>query len=275
MNPIQKILIFGIAGEYGLFWEYFFNMLGYRVLGIEKEDNLEKRKQELFWADVVVFSVTSSATVKVIEEVLPFAQKEQLWINTASVQTPGIEVLKRSVAHYASFHVLGSVPNAETLKDRKIAICSEEGLGNHREWFHSMLRRTEACLVREDPEVHDRYYAVVTLLNRLALLNEAIAIASFGLDPEKFLTLGTTLFEDQFGTIARFLLQNDELDVSLLGSSEAQVPMEHLLQASHHLQCTLVDGGGDKIKKTKEYLRNYFREDLLRQVVHKKYGDNG
>jgi len=274
MNRTEDILIFGIAGEYGVFWKDFFDVRGHNVCGIEKDDPIERRKDLVSWADIVIFSVTSSATVKVIEEVLPFAQKEQLWINTASVQTPGIEVLKRTVAHYASFHVLGSVPNAETLKDRKIAICSEEGLGNHREWFHSMLRRTEACLVREDPEVHDRYYAVVTLLNRLALLNEVIAIASFGLDPEKFLTLGTTLFEDQFGTIARFLLQNDELDVSLLASSEAQVPMEHLLQASHHLQCTLVDGGGDKIKKTKEYLRTYFGEDLLRRVVHKKYGDN-
>ena len=272
MHLPKNILIFGIAGEYGTFWKDFLELRGYDVRGIEKDDLLGKRRDLVSWAQVVIFSVTNSSTVKVIGEVLPFSKKAQLWINTASIQTPGIEALKKSSAEYASFRVLGSVPKEETLKDRKIAICSEDKVVAFKDWFAFILNHTKATLVRVESEKLDEYTQVVTQLNRQALLVQAIAIASFGLDSREFDSLGTTLFEDQFATVARFLLQNDDLDVALLGDEQAMVSLEHLLQASHYLQCALVEKGGDEIKKIKGYLREFFSETVLKRAVEKKYG---
>ncbi|MFA6297505.1 MAG: hypothetical protein WC629_02985 [Candidatus Paceibacterota bacterium] len=272
MHLPKNILIFGVSGEYGRFWRRFFKDRGYNVRGVERNTKIASRKRLVAWADVIIFSVPSWNTVRVIEEVLPFSEKRQLWINTASIQTPGIEALKRSHAEYASFRVMGSVPTDKTLKDRKVAVCSEEGLESYEKWFSFILHDTEAKLVRVDSEKLDRFTQVITLLNRLALLVQATAIASFGLDPKEFLTLGTTLFDDQFGTVSRFLLQNDDLDASLLGGEEAVVPMKILLQSCLHLQCVLTENEGEGVKDLKKYLRGYFGERVLKEAVRRKYG---
>jgi len=268
----KNILIFGVSGEYGRFWRRFFKDRAYNVRGVERATKIANRKRLIAWADVVIFSVPSWITVRVIEEVLPFSEKRQLWINTASIQTPGIEALKRSHAEYASFRVMGSVPTNKTLKDRKVTVCSEEGLRSYEKWFSFILHNTEAKLVRVDSKKLDEFTKVVTLLNRLTLLLQSIAIASFGLDPKEFLTLGTTLFDDQFGTMSRFLLQNEDLDASLLGGEEAIVPMEHLFQSYYHLRCVLAENGGEGIKGLKRQLRAYFGDNVLREAVRRKYG---
>ncbi|ETW93153.1 MAG: hypothetical protein ETSY2_51930 [Candidatus Entotheonella gemina] len=97
--------IIGIAGGYGQWLARIFSALGYSVIGSDPrhEQNIGNRKI-VETANVVLFSVPMDMAPDVIREVVPYARKNQLWLDVTSLKKQPVAAMLESKAEVVGLH---------------------------------------------------------------------------------------------------------------------------------------------------------------------------
>ena len=228
----KLVVIFGIRGECGKWFQDFFEGLGYLVKGCEVRTSSVRRLRLVRLADIVVFAVPITKIVQVMKEVIPASHERQVWVNTTSVQVPAIEVMKESRSECISFRVMASFSKGKNLDGEKMLVCFER-LSVWKRPINQWLVSMQASVERVSAELNDAYFPVVTKGCRILSRLELALIAKWGINPNCLGRLSTKHFAHKFSSLARVALQKAELDADLmLGNPEETLRILDIIQES-------------------------------------------
>lgn len=205
-----KVGIVGINGKYGQWLKWFFEQLGYDVIGSDVGTEVTNR-QVVDRVDVVVFSVPIDQVVGVISEVADLSREDQLFMDVTSIKSPAVEAMKKSKANLAPLHPMCAPPKlGQTLRGQVIVRCHiEDRLAPAwGAWVEEMLHATEARIKVSTPEAHDRSMAVVQGLTHAVALIMGGVIREMGVDVTDIQEYVSPPYKVSLSVIGRILSQN-------------------------------------------------------------------
>jgi prephenate dehydrogenase len=146
-------------------------------------------------ADIIIISVPIGNFEKVVKEIGPAIQPEQIVIDVTSVKTAPVKVMHK---HIKAGLILGAHPlfgpGVTSLKDQNFALtptnAKEKALAAKVEKY---LKARGANVKLMTPEAHDRMMAVVQGLSHFVAIVSADALAGLG-DLDEMKDVSTTTF---------------------------------------------------------------------------------
>lgn len=173
------------------------------IVSSNKEDNIRLVKN----VDVVCISVPISVTVKVIEEIAPHMQKEQLLFDLTSVKEKPCKAMSQSLSSVIGVHPMFG-PKVESLEGQNVAYCPIKP-GTWLDWLEEIF--DGARLIEVTPEKHDRMMGMIQSMTHFSSMAFVAAMMREGLKVEELFAFATPVFRMQLMIAARVLSQSSEL----------------------------------------------------------------
>ena len=145
-----------------------FERAGYEVLVSGRSTlltNTDLAKQ----CDLVIVSVPIHDTVRVIDEISPLLNKDQILCDFTSLKTVPVAAMLKSKASVIGLHPLFG-PTVQSLRHQTIIVCPARAEENILRSLLSLFCDEGAQCTLTTPEQHDRMMAVVKGLNHFVTL---------------------------------------------------------------------------------------------------------
>jgi prephenate dehydrogenase len=202
----------GIIGGYGAMGSLFgevFGRAGHEVLRSGRrtpQTNADVAEQ----SDWVMVAVPIRETVRVIEEITPHLNEEQVLCDLTSLKGDPVAAMLRSPAQVIGMHPMFG-PNVPSLRNQTIimtpARCREQTLAR----FMEIFSRQGAKITLSTPEEHDRMMAVVQALTHFATLALAGTMKRSEVDLDRVLSFTSPVYRIELALIGRILGQDADL----------------------------------------------------------------
>lgn len=240
----------GSEGHYGRWLRRFFEgRMGLTVLGTDQgQAGTQAPEALLERCQVLVFSVPIRHTPAIIADYVRMAdgrERNQLWLDIASIKHAPVEAMLRSQAEVIGLHPMTAAPKSPTLKGRVLVVC-EARLAHWRGWFEDLLAALRAECVYTTPERHDQVMALVQAMVHASHLAQAGVLGEYadrlgGLGP--LLPFRSAAFELDAAIIARMLAMNPSIYEDIQFGNPHVVPMlDALVRQIGELRACVVQG---------------------------------
>ncbi len=161
-------------------------------------------------SDWVMVSVPIRETVRVIEEIIPHLDEEQVLCDLTSLKAEPVAAMLRSPAQVIGMHPLFG-PNVSSFCNQTIILtparCREQTLAA----FTEIFSREGAHITLSTPEEHDRMMAVVQALTHFATLALAGTMRQSAVDLDRVLSFTSPVYRIELALIGRILGQDADL----------------------------------------------------------------
>ena len=210
----MKAGIIGGTGKMGQLFVPVFERAGYEVLVSGRSTPLTSADiaQQ---CDLVIVSVPIRDTVRVIEEIAPLLQRNQLLCDFTSLKVRPVEAMLKSKANVVGLHPMFG-PTVGSLKSQTIIVCPvrvEEHLLHN---LVAMFRNEGARCTLTNPEEHDRMMAVVQGLTHYVTLCMAESIRRLGVDIGATQEFTSPVYQIELSLMGRLLSQDPDLYADIL-----------------------------------------------------------
>ena len=157
--------------------------------------------------DLVIFSVPIQATIRVIEEMLPFSQKDQIWADFTSIKLGVVEVMKKSEAHVVGLHPLFGP--MRDIGGHKVFYCPERiGPSELRAVFEVFEKFT---MIEKSATEHDQLMGVIQNVSHMSDLVMGATLRSLGVDMKEVQEFASASYKLKLEVMGRMFFQSPEL----------------------------------------------------------------
>lgn len=217
-NIKMNKLIVGIIGGRGMLgtiFKKFFGKYGFKVLisgRKTKLTNIDLVKK----ADVVIFSVPITSTIKVIRQVLPYTRKNQLLMDFTSIKEMPIKEMLKSKASVIGLHpMFGKV---DSLRGKTVIVIPARP-GKWLNFILSLFKKEKINFKITNAKKHDEIMAILQGLIHFNFITTAYSLEEISkkkkITVNDLLEFGGIVYRLRVGIIARILDQDPELYADL------------------------------------------------------------
>lgn len=210
----MKAGIIGGTGKMGRLFAPVFERAGYDVL-VSGRSTALTNAQLAEQCELVIVSVPIHDTVRVIEEIAPVLEKDQLLCDFTSLKTLPVAAMLKSKAQVIGLHPMFG-PTVSSLRHQTIIVCPERVDEPTLHALLSVFRAEGAECTITTPEQHDRMMAVVQGLTHFVTLCMADSIRRMGIDIGKTQAFTSPVYQIELSLIGRLLSQDPALYADIL-----------------------------------------------------------
>ena len=214
--------------------------------------------------DIVIVSVPIHETIKVIEEIAPIMNKNQLLCDFTSIKTAPVEAMLKSEAQVMGLHPMFG-PSVASIKGQTIVASPVRCRDSDKKLLFDIFENEGASVCIMTPQEHDRVMGIVQGLVHFATLSVAEAVRNT-LESAKSsgdsLTLDTVIsvmspvYRIEMGLIGRILGQDAGLYGDILKMNPAVVPViEEMSSAVSRLKAIVEDSSNKSFEDFDEFFR--------------------
>ncbi len=160
--------------------------------------------------NIVMVSVPIRDTVRVIREIAPILQEDQILCDLTSLKTGPVAAMLASRASVVGLHPMFG-PTVSSLQGQTIiatpARIDDESLAS----FLSIFEREGAKITLSTPEEHDRMMAVVQGLTHFVTLMVAETMRRLAMSPGATEPYRSPVYQIEMGLVGRLLFQDPDL----------------------------------------------------------------
>ncbi|WOF17369.1 prephenate dehydrogenase/arogenate dehydrogenase family protein [Methanoplanus sp. FWC-SCC4] len=219
---MSDVLVVGIIGGFGGMGRLFagvFERAGHKVL-ISGRNTCPSNSDLAGVCDVVIVSVPIHETVKVIEEIAPLMNSDQILCDFTSVKLEPVKAMLKSEAKVIGLHPMFG-PSVSGIKGQTIVATPVRCDRKSEEMLYQIFRNEGADVCIMTPEEHDRITGIVQGLVHFATLSVADTIRNSGISPEAILPVMSPVYRIEMGLIGRILGQDAALYGDILQMNPA------------------------------------------------------
>ena len=206
--------IIGGTGRMGRLFRPVFERAGYKVLVSGRSTDLTARDLAER-SDLVIVSVPIRETVRVIEEIAPVMNRDQLLCDFTSLKVRPVEAMLRSEANVIGLHPMFG-PTVKSLRQQTIIVCPARADETQLQPLLSLFRAEGALCTLTTPEQHDRMMAVVQGLTHYVTLCMAESIRRLGIDITATQEFTSPVYQIELSLMGRLLSQDPDLYADIL-----------------------------------------------------------
>ncbi|NQU83068.1 MAG: prephenate dehydrogenase/arogenate dehydrogenase family protein [Parcubacteria group bacterium] len=259
-------MIVGIPGGNGKFGQWFvkfFNSFGYEVLVSDIDTELTNR-EVVEQSDVVVFSVPIGESVRVIEEMVPYAREGTVWTDITSLKVDTINAMRKSKAEVIGMHPMFK-PTMEA-KGQVVIFCTD----SQSEWVEILKNAfiSHGAIVKEmRPEEHDEMMAIIQGGTHLPFIAAGYAFKTLGADLEELWEIASPVYKMRVQMIGRILDGNPKLyaEIAVLNPNTKKIA-SNLLVAMQRLSHAIISEDVDEFVEIFKQASEFFG-DFTKQAV--------
>lgn len=190
--------------------------------------------------DIVIVSVPIHETIRVIEEIAPIMNKNQLLCDFTSIKTPPVEAMLKSEARVMGLHPMFG-PSLSSINGQTIVATPVRCSESDKKMLFDIFRNEGASVCIMTPGEHDRVMSIVQGLVHFATLSVAEAVRNTLEKSEQSgdkLTLDTVIsvmspvYRIEMGLIGRILGQDAGLYGDILKMNPSVVPVIEEMSAA-------------------------------------------
>jgi len=210
----MKAGIIGGTGRMGRLFTPVFERAGYETLVSGRTTALSA--QDLAGTcDIVVVSVPIRETEKVIGEIAPLMEKEQLLCDFTSLKVAPVAAMLTSKAEVIGLHPMFG-PSLSSIAGQTIVVCPARASEETVARLTGIFTREGAVCTRATPEEHDRMMAVVQGLTHFVTICMADAMRRSGCDIRATEPYMSPVYQIELGLVGRLLSQDGALYADIL-----------------------------------------------------------
>ena len=191
-----------------------FERAGYEVL-VSGRSTLLTNTDLAEQCDLVIVSVPIHDTVRVIDEISPLLNKDQILCDFTSLKTVPVAAMLKSKASVIGLHPLFG-PTVQSLRHQTIIVCPARAEENILRSLLSLFCDEGAQCTLTTPEQHDRMMAVVQGLTHFVTLCMADSVRRLGIDIETTRTFTSPVYQIELSLVGRLLSQDPSLYADIL-----------------------------------------------------------
>ena len=260
----QTVGIVGDSGAMGKWLRAFFEGLGFRVIGSSLFSSALSNRQLVKLSDVVIFSVTLSEMVPVIQSLVPYSRPEQLWMDVGSRKKNIMDAMLESSAEVVGLHPLCAPPQGVALEGETVVRCCQARLNRWIGWVDWILLQMKARVVSCDPSFHDEMMLLTQNLPQASTIALAMALAGSGRTPGEMLKFSTTASRASLILIAKMLANTPEVYADIqVGNPDGIAALDELIRSLVLVRRLASQRKSDEIVTILKDLRAYFGEDFI------------
>ncbi|MCK9632702.1 MAG: prephenate dehydrogenase/arogenate dehydrogenase family protein [Methanoregula sp.] len=210
----MKIGIIGGTGKMGQFFVPVFERAGYDVRVSGRKTALTNEELAAT-SDIVIVSVPIHDTCRVIGEIAPLMQKDQLLCDLTSLKVRPVGAMLASKADVIGLHPMFG-PTVGSLKSQTIIVCPARADEYHTEALLKIFRNEGATCTITTPEEHDRMVAIVQGLTHFVTLCMADTVRRLGIDIRATQEFTSPVYQIELSLMGRLLSQDPLLYADIL-----------------------------------------------------------
>ena len=161
--------------------------------------------------DLVIFAVPISATQAVMDEMIEFSRKDQIWADFTSVKTPFVEKMCKSCAQVIGMHPLFGP--MRDIRGHKIFVCPERITDESFESVKALFSEFE--LIEKTSEEHDLLMGVVQNVSHFSDFVMGETLRRIGMDMEEIIQYSTPSYQLKLEVMGRMFDQSSDLYASI------------------------------------------------------------
>jgi prephenate dehydrogenase len=210
----MKLGIIGGTGKMGQFFVPVFERAGYKVTVTGRKTALTNAALAS-GCDIVVVSVPIRETVRVIDEIAPLLNSDQVLCDLTSLKVRPVEAMLKSKAEVIGLHPMFG-PTVGSLKSQTIIACPARVKETTRDLILAIFRNEGARCTIATPEQHDRMMAVVQGLTHYVTLCMADSIRRLGMNIDDTQAFTSPVYQIELSLMGRLLSQDPALYADIL-----------------------------------------------------------
>ena len=231
--------IIGGFGGMGTLFKGIFEKAGIEVI-CSGVNTLYSNRYLAAKCDIVIVSVPIHETIKVIEEIAPIMNKNQLLCDFTSIKTPPVEAMLKSEARVMGLHPMFG-PSLSSIKGQTIVATPVRCSESDKEFLFDIFRNEGASVCIMTPGEHDRVMSIVQGLVHFATLSVAEAVrktlekskqSGDNLTLDTVISVMSPVYRIEMGLIGRILGQNAGLYGDILKMNPSVVPVIEEMSAA-------------------------------------------
>nr|QBM01355.1 hypothetical protein [uncultured archaeon] len=209
--------IIGGRGTLGKIFKKFFRKHGFKVLISGRKTRLTSIEL-VKRADIVIFSVPISSTIRVMREVLPYTRREQLLMDFTSIKEEPIKEMLKGKASVIGLHPMFGKINS--LRSKTIIVVPARP-GKWMKLLVPLFKKGKIRIKITTAKKHDKIMAVLQGLIHFNFMTLSATLKEISkenkVDINDLLGYGGVIYRIRLGMIARILSQDPELyaDISM------------------------------------------------------------
>ncbi len=249
----MKAGIIGGTGKMGRLFVPVFEQGGYEVVVSGRSTDLTNR-DVAEQCDLVIVSVPIHDTVRVIDEIAPLMNKDQLLCDFTSLKVRPVEAMLRSKAEVIGLHPMFG-PTVQSLRHQTIIVCPARASDSTLHDLLAIFRQQDAECTITTPEAHDRMMAVVQGLTHFVTLCMADSVRRLGIEIEKTESFTSPVYQIELSLMGRLLSQDPALYADILQQNPFVPEVLSACRSSAGDLCAIVES------KDAEAFRTFFEQN--------------
>lgn len=210
----MKLGIIGGTGKMGRLFVPVFERAGFDVLVSGRKTGL-KNADLAMTCDIVIVSVPIHDTCRVIGEIAPLLNKDQLLCDFTSLKVRPVEAMLASKADVIGLHPMFG-PTVSSLRGQTIIACPARAGEARTESLLKIFRNEGATCTITTPENHDKMVAVVQGLTHYVTLCMADTVRRLGMDIRETQAFTSPVYQIELSLMGRLLSQDPALYADIL-----------------------------------------------------------
>jgi prephenate dehydrogenase len=210
----MKVGIIGGTGKMGQLFVPVFMRNGYKVMVTGRKTALTNAALASA-CDIVIVSVPIRETVRVIGEIAPLLNPDQVLCDFTSLKVKPVEAMLASKAEVCGLHPMFG-PTVSSLRNQTIIACPARIKETTLDVLLSLFRTEGARCTIATPEQHDRMMAVVQGLTHYVTLCMADSIRRLGMNIEETQEFTSPVYQIELSLMGRLLSQDPALYADIL-----------------------------------------------------------
>lgn len=280
----KTVGIIGSEGRYGTALRAHFSRIGCRVIGADKNAKGLTNIQVVKQADVVIFAVPISETVRAIRSVARYSRSNQLFMDITSVKGPAVKAMCAGKAQVVGLHPMFA-PEVSFAGQTIVACPVRLDAPAWKTWVVNVLATTGAKIKWSTPAEHDLYMTTVQSSPHLANLVNATLLVQMGVSATESLQYTSPFYRVMFSLMGRLLSQNPSLYSSILMENPDTCTMlERRIRIEHRILRMIREKDDIKLCQLFAQAKTHFGEPVTTEanelflrliaVTTTLYGDN-
>jgi len=214
VKPGDVVGIIGGFGGMGRLFSAVFERAGYKVLCSGRKTPISNA-DIASTCDIVIVSVPIHDTVRVIDEIAPLLNEEQLLCDLTSIKTAPVDAMLKSKAQVIGLHPMFG-PSVPTIFGQTIAASPVRCDEKTRDTLYQIFTHEGAKMCQMEPKDHDKIMSIVQGLVHFTTLSVAETIKKTGIPLEAILPVMSPVYRIELGLVGRILGQDPELYEDIL-----------------------------------------------------------
>lgn len=207
--------------------------------------------------DLVIFSIPIARTVSVIESLIEFSHKDQIWMDFTSIKEQPVNAMLKSKAQVCGGHPLFGP--LRQIKGQKMVLTPARITDENLVALKSIFSNFE--LLETTPQKHDKIMGVVQNLSHFSDFVLGKTLKDANIDLQEILDYSSPPYRIKLDLLARIFSQSPDLyaDISAYNTAGRKVE-ETFMQATEFFQKKILNGKTIEVAQEFKAIKNFLGE---------------